>query len=615
MAINSINKTFDKKTKDVSLLAKDFSSYRARLIDFAKTYFPNTYNDFTDTSVGNMFIELVAYAGDVLSYNIDYNFKENLLTHASEPKNIVSLAQSLGYKVPLSSGAVGSITVYQLLPDDGSGNPDFTYALQIPVGMKITSEQNPSTIFRTLEPIYFSEMENLANDTSLITSFQEESGNTTFWLVQYYNEIPVVAGTEKTLEVSVGDAEQFYTITLPDNDVIEVLSVQDADGNTYYEVDYLAQDSIITSDRLSNTTEEPYYQARLLKVPRRFVTRVNKDLKLQIQFGAGTTDSEDGEVIAALSQINNNTNSTELALDPTSFTTSKTYGKVPANTTLTVKYTVGGGVDTNVPQNDLTNISELTFDNDESSFVGNLSVLNQIKTTLSVTNNSAATGGKGLPTIDEIRQNALQFFSSQKRCVTASDYKARVLSMPAKFGNVAKAYAQKHKQGIVQSSATSTIDLYTLGYDSSGKLTTLNSQTKKNISTYLEEFRLLTDGVNILDGHIINIGVDFSISSFKGYNKSDVLLNCIEVVKSFFATTNQDFNQPIYLSDLELQIANVDGVRTVNYVRFRNLTEGNYSNKYYPIESAVRNKILYPSVEPSVFEIKYPNQDIRGKVE
>jgi len=615
VAINSINKSFDKKTKDVNLLAKDFSSYRARLIEFAKTYFPNTYNDFTDTSVGNMFIELVAYAGDVLSYNIDYNFKENLLTHASEPKNIISLAQSLGYKVPLSSGAVGSIKVYQLLPDDGSGNPDFTYALKVASGMKVSSQLNSDVVFRTLEPIYFSEMSNLGTDSKYITSFQQEAGSTTFWLVEYNKEVPVVAGTEKTLQISVGDPQQFYTIELPDDDVIEVLSVQDSDGNTYYEVDYLAQDSILTGDRVSTRTEQPFFQTKLLKVPRRFITRVNKNLKLEIQFGSGTTDSEDTEVISALEQIKNNTNSTELALDPTSFTTSKTYGKVPSNTTLTIKYTTGGGVETNVPQNDLVNLNEVVFENDTTSFSGNLATLNQIKATLSTTNTSTASGGKGLPTIDEIRQNALQFFSSQKRCVTSSDYKARVLSMPTKFGSISKVYAQKHKQGVVESSPNSTIDLYLLGYDNNGKLTTLNTQTKKNLSTYLEEFRLLTDGVNLLDGYIVNIGVDFSVSVFKGYNKNEVLLQCIEIVKDFFNINNQDFNQPIYLSDLELQIANVDGVRTVNSVQLRNITEGSYSNKYYPISNAVKNKIVYPSVEPSVFEIKYPNQDIRGKVE
>lgn len=618
MAITSINKDFSKKNKDVNLLAKDFGSYRQRLIDFAKTYFPNTYNDFTDASIGNMFIELVSYAGDVLSYNIDYNFKENLLTHSSEPKNIIALAQALGYKVPLSSGGVTSVKVYQLLPDNGSNAPNFKYALKIQSGMKVVSNTNSNVEFRTLEPIDFSDMENLSGLSRYTSVFQQSGGTPTFWLVEYYREVPVVAGTEKTITVSVGDPQQFYTIQLPEDNVIEVTSIQDSDGNVYYEVDYLAQDSIINTYEVSGGTEEPFFQPKLLKVPRRFITKVNKNLRMEIQFGSGTTDANDEEVIAALDQVANRSNSTELSIDPTSFTTSKTYGKVPANTTLTIKYTVGGGVESNVPQNDITNISEVVFENDTTTLSSvQVNTLNQMKTTLSVTNEQAATGGKGILTAEEIRQNALQFFSTQKRCVTADDYKARTLSMPSKFGNISKVYATKHKKGRNDTAPSSTIDLYLLGYNSNGNLTTLNTQTKKNLSTYLNEFRLLTDGVNLLNGYIINIGINFSISVYKGYNKNDVLLRSIETVKQFFDISKQDFNQPIFLSDLELQIANVDGVRTVNFLSIKNLTtdDGEYSNKYYPMRVAVRNKIVYPSVEPSIFEIKFPNQDIKGKVE
>jgi hypothetical protein len=279
---------------------------------------------------------------------------------------------------------------------------------------------------------------------------------------------------------------------------------------------------------------------------------------------------------------------------------------------------VGGGVTSNVPQNDLINVSEVVYENDTTSLTPSvITTLNQIKTTLSVTNEEKATGGSGIPTPETIRENALQFFGSQKRCVTALDYKSRVLSMPTKFGRVTKAYAKKHDD-ITTQQPKATIDLYLLGVDTNNKLTNLNTQTKKNISTYLNEFRLLTDGVNLLDGYIINLGVDFSISTYKGYNQNDVLLESIEVVKDFFDISKMDFNQPIYLSDLELQIANTDGVRTVNSVELINKTDNSgivYSTSYYPIQSATRNKIVYPSVEPSVFEIRYPNQDIKGKVE
>lgn len=616
MAINSINKDFSNRKKDVNFLAKDFSSYRQRLIDFSKTYFPNTYNDFTEGSVGNMFIELTSYVGDVLSYNIDYNFKEALLTNASEEKNIIRLAQSLGYKVPLSSAAVTTLKVYQLLPDNG-GQPDWKYALKVNSGMIVGSSQDSSVTFRTLENIDFSDMENLENVNDYLEIYEESGGNPSTWLVEYFREIPVSSGTVKQTTVNVGAPEQFLTIELPDDDVIDIISVVDSDGNRYYEVDYLAQDSIISQVQINSSTE-PFYQPKILKVPRRFVTKVNKDLKKEIQFGSGTTIDLDEETISSIFQADNVTGDTELSIDPSSFSTSKTYGKAPANTTLTIKYSTGGGSLSNVGQGDLTDLREVVYANDESVLANpaEVSTLNQIKTTLTVTNTEQATGGRGRLSPAEIRENALAFFNSQKRCVTAGDYKARILSMPSRFGNVSKAFVRRNQQFSQNETEKPTINAYILSYDNNGRLNTLNEQTKKNISIYLNEFRMLTDGVNLLDGYIVNIGVEFEISVFSSFNKNEVLLKAIEVVKDFFDTDKMDFNQPIYISDLELQIGSVEGVRTVNNVKVVNKTadNGNYSQVYYPIESATRDKIVYPSVEPSVFEVKFPNTDIKGKV-
>lgn len=620
MAIDSINKDFSKKKKDVNLLAKDFSSYRQKLIDFSKTYFPNTYNDFTEGSVGNMFIELTSYVGDVLSYNIDYNFKESLLTNASEERNIIRLAQSLGYKVPLSSGAVTSLKVYQLLPaieENGEFVPDWTYALKINSNMKVGTDQNQNTTFRTLEPIDFSDMEELSDINQYKSIYQEDNdGNPTFFLIEYFRDVPVVAGNEKEMTVNVGDPEQFFTVELPDDDVIDIVSVKDSDGNKYYEVDYLAQDSIISQVQLDRN-EEPFYQPKILKVPRRFITKVNKNLRKEIQFGAGTTVDIDEEVISSIFQADNKTGDTELAIDPSSFSTSKTYGKAPANTTLTIKYTTGGGVESNVGQNDLTNVNEVVFANDTSTLSEQEErTLNQMKTTLTVTNEEKATGGRGRLSPEEIRENALALFNSQKRCVTARDYKSRILSMPSRFGNVSKAFVKRNEVQNRNSSRKPTINCYLLSYDNNRKLSTLNQQTKKNISLYLNQFRMLTDGVNLLDGYVINISVDFEISVYSSFNKNEVLLRAIEVVKEFFDTDKMDFNQAIYVNDLELQLGNVEGVRTVNKVDIKNKTsdDGNYSNSLYPVKSALKDKIIYPSKEPAVFEVKYPNSDIQGRV-
>lgn len=605
MAIKSINKNFKKEDRDVSLLAKDFSSYKQRLIDFAKTYFPNSYADFSDSSIGSMFIELVSYVGDVLSYNIDYNFKESLLSNASENKNIIRLAQALGYKVPLSSAAVTELEVYQLLPINGS-SPDWTYALQIRSGMRVASETNPAIEFRTLESVDFSEMRNLSNLQDYVSVYQESDGSPQFYLVKYYRNIATKAGVVREYTVDVGEATQFFTIELPEDDVIDVVSIVDSDGNTWYEVDYLAQSFVNIDYELAGSSGEPFVQPSLQQVNRRFITKVNSNLRKEIQFGSGISDNIDENVIRNIQNTNTS------AIDPIAFATSQTYGKAPSNTTLTIRYTTGGGVQSNVAQNDLNVIKEASFSNSGLSS-SQLAVLNEMKTTLTVTNPNKATGGSGVPSAEEIRQNALKIFSSQKRCVTADDYRARILNMPSRYGRIAKAYVT-NESFTNQGRSSSTINAFLLSYDTNQNLTAPNTAIKKNISQYLNQFRMLTDGVNLLNGYVINIGVDFEISVYGGYNSNEVILKCIEEVKSFFSIDRMEFNQPIYVNDLELTIGNVEGVRTVHSIAISNKVGGSYSGNIYDIANATREKIIYPSIEPSVFEVKFPNSDIKGKV-
>jgi hypothetical protein len=613
MALDSINKDYSKKARDVNLLAKDFSSFKQRLTNYAKTYFPNTYNDFSETSVGNMFIELSSYVGDVLSYSIDYNFKESLLSQASEDKNIIRLAQSLGYKVPLSTPAVTSLEVYQLLPNNGLDEPDWSYALRVAPNMIINSEVNSSIQFRTTEAIDFSDMELLDNINDFVSVYAEDGGTVTFYLIKYYKEVSVISGVQRSIEISVGDPLPYYKVELPDSDVMDIISVVDSDGNKYYEVDYLAQDSILIDSELTSATTAPFYQPKIRKVPRRFVTRVNKNLRKEIQFGSGTTEGDEG-FAQPLFNIKD-ADGSNLAIDPVSFATSQTYGKVPSNTTLTIKYTVGNGVQSNVGQNELTSLFQIPYVNDTSGLNSiQRSTLNEIQQTLTVTNPQAASGGKGRLSANEIRENALKLFSSQKRCVTSDDYRARILAMPEKYGSIAKAYVARHKNLNNVTTPNPTIDAFLLSYNSNGQLTSCNNQLKKNLSIYLNQFRMLTDGVNLLDGYVINIGVDFEISVYSSFNKNDVLIKCIDRIKDFFSTDKMQFNQPIYLNDLELTIGSVDGVRTINQLRIKNLVDGNYSPYHYPIQSATRDKIIYPSIEPSVFEIKFPNSDIKGKV-
>jgi len=281
------------------------------------------------------------------------------------------------------------------------------------------------------------------------------------------------------------------------------------------------------------------YLLNLKKVPNRFVKRITKEDYIELQFGAGVSSNPDEIIVPNPGDYNdisiNDVSGIDSALDPSNFMYTKTYGQVPYDTTLTISYTYGGGITSNVASGEITTISNITFD--ESTTGLNGTTVNTVKTSIAVTNSSPATGGSSAETTEEVRQNALAYFATQYRAVTKEDYITRAMSLPAKYGSVAKTYItqdtqfDKQLESIVNPLA---LNLYTLGYDADTKLTHLNATVKRNLKTYIDRYRMLTDAINILDAHIINVGVKFDIITFPKYNKNEVLLRCIDAITKFF---------------------------------------------------------------------------------
>jgi hypothetical protein len=362
------------------------------------------------------------------------------------------------------------------------------------------------------------------------------------------------------------------------------------------------------------------YLLKLKKVSRRFETRVNANNTITLQFGAGVSTSADEELIPNPDLVGSSLYSSTIdySIDPSNFLYSKTYGLAPANTTLTVRYTTGGGIESNVQSDTLTVISDVTFDSDGTGL--NQPLFTRIKNSLAVNNPTPAVGGKSLESIDEIRYNAIANFASQNRAVTVEDYIIRVYSLPQRFGSVAKAYITQAKDKVTDKGVISSnqlaLDLYVLGYDNNTNLTPLNSIIKTNLQTYLEQYRMITDAINIKDAYIVNIGLDFSIITLPGYNSNEVLLKCISKLKEIFDITKWQVNQPIIISKIYSELDRVDGVQTVSNISISNLTGSDlgYSNNKYDISKAIRNGVIFPSLDPCIFEIKYPNKDIKGRV-
>lgn len=668
MAIKSINKNWGDN-KNINYIGKDFDALKQNLIDFTKTYFPNQYSDFNDASPGMVFLEQAAAIGDMLSFYQDVQLKESLLSNATERKNVIALAQSMGYKPKVTTPAVTTLTVYQLVPSKGSGSnniPDSEYFLKIRSGMEVTSKSNSNIIFRTVDSIDFANSSSREIDVYSRTN----TGEPQQYLIT--KQVQAISAAEITTTITVSNTTDYPSITLADTNIVEVVSVTDDENNRYYEVPYLAQETVfieqpntILNNNSSDISADVPYILELQKVPYRFSTKINSDNTVDLQFGNGTYNGNDEVLIPNPKNVGlglaNSIQRLNQGIDPSNFLKTNTLGIAPNGKTLTIKYLVGGGVSSNVNQDDLTILSKIEFEEDLVS-VTDLNLYNTYKLSVGVENSEAAVGGRDAESIEEIRQNALGMFGSQNRAVTRQDYMVRALSMPERYGSVAKVYVSPDGEvdsnspssilsspqniaeftNLVDSLKTSSkqdiqkelvkylnqkrtaisevnnpfaINMYLLGYDLNKNLTLLNKTVKQNLKTYLSEFRMITDAVNIIDGFIINIGVEFDIVVYSNFNKREVLANCLTEIQNYFNIDNWTFNKPINISEIELILANVEGVMSVPSVKITNLCggDGNYSPNSYNIEQATRGKIIYPSLDPSIFEVKYPNKDIKGR--
>jgi hypothetical protein len=614
------------KRKNIQYINRDFSEIRASLIDYARTYFPTTYNDFTPASPGMMFMEMAAYVGDVLSFYLDNQIQETYLQYARQTNNLYELAYMFGYKPNVTQVATTNIDFYQQVPSKLSGStyiPDFDYSLFIPQNATIQSSLNANTSFLVEDPVDFSVSS--SGDPTEVTVFSVVGSNPQYFLLKKTRK--AISSEINTTTFSFGAPQQFSTVTINDEQIVGILDITDTDGNEWYEVDYLAQETIYNSIKNTNPNDpnlsqysgDTPYLLQLEQVQRRFTTRFIDSRTLQLQFGAGTAADTDEEIIPNSDNVGLGLpfekSKLTTAYSPSNFIFTKTYGIAPSNTTLTVRYLVGGGVLANVPSNDLTNLVGVNVQFLNSNL--NPTTANTIFSSLAVTNPEAADGGGDGDTIEELRQNTSANFATQLRNVTQDDYLVRALSMPAKYGVISKAYIEPTKaQSISAGESQSVLDLYVLSYNISKQLNIASPALKQNLTTYLSQYRMVNDSVNIKDAFIINIGVNFDIIVLPEFNNNQVLFECIEALKDYFATDKWQINQPIILRDIYILLDRIKGVQTVKTVEISNFVGVNlgYSQYAYDIKGATISNVIYPSLDPSIFEVKYPNQDIQGRV-
>ena len=651
----------DKKISpsNINYTSKDFSSIKTDLIEYTKAYFPDTYKDFNETSPGMMLIELASYVGDVLSYYIDYNYKESLLTTATERKNVLRLAEFLGYKTTPVTPSVVKLRVttdvgvndefkpnYAELVDKGLGST-------LASGLQISSIENPDLKFETIGELDFNISGSQDNEPAYIVSRDAQSRPQSYRLTRY---VQAVSGETKTKEFTITSPTKFLELDLGITDVVEILDVTDSSNAKWYEVDYLAQDRILKethysndSDRtsaydqgLSNTQEYSVdvsipYTLEYINTNKKFVKKVDPVTNnTKLQFGNGLfkqniSGSSSAGLFATIEQQGMNVSGVpssviNSAINNLTTNNSLNLGETPANTILTVKYRQGGGADTNVQAGELTQVENSSA-------------------TITVTNPEPSSGGTDGETITEIKENAKTFFASQLRCVTREDYAARILNLPAKFGNIAKAQ-------VVRLNDVSGLNIYTLSYNQRRQLVNTPDLVLDNLRMYLEQFRMINDALTFgfelgtgatFSGYKINFGVYFAINVDRRFNPTDVKIEVMECVKEFFEIDKMRFGQAINLNELRYEILGKEGVIALPKLQIfqttteiegyetgvgRNLAEydafgqlaGDPEQRQagygfvYSFQNALQNDIIRPARTPAVFELRNPNTDIIGRV-
>lgn len=594
-------------------LSKDFGSFRADLLQYAKTFFPDKIKDFSEASVGGMFLDFAAFVGDNNSFYIDHQFGELFPETAVEPKNIERHIRDSGIKITGASPAVVNVDVYVEVPAATVNGKLIPKAASLPVIMQGTIFQaSNGTNFNLIEDLNFAETDEESQLTAtVIVGDVDTSGNPTSFIMMKTGEC--VSGVTATQTFRIGsDFTPFRKLTLAQENVTEIVSVTDTDGNEYYEVESLTQD-VVFRGMLNRGTDNVLVKEALELVPApfRYVRTTSVETRLTtIQFGSGKADTLDDDIIPDPSELAiplyGKRQFSRFSIDPNNLLSTRTLGISPVNTTITVEYRYGGGLSHNVGSQTIKTVKTLLM-----KFPGlpSSSEAAAIRASVSVINESIAAGGESAPTLEELRAQIPSARNMQARIVSKEDLLARVYTMPSNFGRVFRAGIRSNPNNPLAA------QLFIISRNSKSELITSPDALKKNLIVYLNQYRLISDAIDILDARVINLGLDFQIVTNINSNANIVIQAVITRLKKYFDRKNFQIDQPIIIDDVRDVIYRTPGVVTVADMKFKNfvnvVSERTYSDSIFDVV-ANTSKGLLTGPPGSIFEIKYPNYDIVG---
>lgn len=594
-----------KRKTPIDYTSRDFDSIKESLVDYAKRYYPEVYQDFNEASFGSLMLDMVSYVGDVMSFYVDYQANESFLSTAIEKKNVISLSRQMGYKYQQVATASGEITLYVLVPagDWGLG-PDMAYAPIIRQG-SVFSTQNGNNFILT-EDMNFN---NPSNEV-VAGRINETTGVPTFYAIRARGKI--ISGNIEETRETIGEYQRFRKVIVPDNNVVEILSVEDSDGNEYFQVENLAQNVVYKSFTNKGVDSETVREfLRPVSVPRRFVFE-NDGTEIYLQFGFGSEDELTNDSVADPSsvsmQLYGRDYVSDIRLDPSKLLNSDKLGISPSNTQLLIKYRKNTSSNPNASVgsiNNLTNII-LEFPNLISLEASKVS---SVRRSLECTNEKNIIGSSTSPTSEEIKQRAVSYFATQGRAVTEKDYEALTYAMPSKYGAVTRCSVV-----VDNNSFKRNLNLYVLTSDKDENLAIASSSLKENLRIWMSNYKMINDTIDIVDGKIINIGIDFDVIADPSYNKTDIFNKCLEVLREKYSQ-KLIMGEPFYLTEVYFELNRVVGVIDTRNVRLVDKRGSQYSQVEYNIEENLSPDGRYLACPLNVcLEVKFPNVDITGVV-
>ena len=593
-----------KKKIPIRYTNRDFNSIRDALVEHAKRYYPDTYKDFSEAGFGSLMLDSVAYVGDILSFYLDYQVNESFLNSATEPNNVLRLARQMGYKAPLAPSSRGIASFYVIVPASTTGlGPDLT---KIPTLVKNTELATGGGVgFILIEDIYFG---NPGNEV-VVARVDADSGAPTHYAIRAYAQ--VISGELKTVTKTIAAFEPFLRVPVTTEHVAEVSSVIDNEGNEYFEVAYLSQNTIYKEVRNTGDNQDSVRSIlKLAAVPRRYVVENTGDGAF-LQFGMGSETEMNTNSFVDPSEVAMNLHgrgyTTDTAMDPSVLNATDKLGIVPANTTLRIAYRANTVSNTTIAARTLTKISNPRIRYDQGTVTP--AEDSNILASLEVSNEKPITGGDLDMTIDEIKQRTMDHFASQNRAVTKADYTALVYRMPPAFGAVKRVRVIQD-----QDSLKRNLNMYVISTNPAGEFVETNPSIKANLKTWMNRVKMVNDTIDILDAKIVNLGVNFTIVVDPAKDKLDVLAEATENLRGAYVD-KMNIGEPFYITDVWRRLNKIDGVVDVAEVEMVKKFGGLYSSISLDIDQSISadgRYIIAP--ENVVFEIKFPRSDIKGTI-